>query len=62
MSVQRNFHIFHYVTEGTSGPERDALHLGDAHEYRYLSQNATFNIPGVDDQACDVHVLRCQQC
>jgi len=48
---QRNFHIFHYCTEGTSGPERDALHLQDPYSYRYLQQNGPFSIPGIDDEA-----------
>merc|ERR1711981_251479 len=45
---QRNFHVFHYITEGTTGPGRDALHLSDAHSYRLLYQNGPMNIPGVD--------------
>jgi len=48
---ERNFHVFHYLAEGSSGPERTSLQVGDASEYKYLSQNGPFHIPGVDDEA-----------
>jgi len=46
---ERNFHVFHYLCEGSTGPERTSLQLGEAGEYRYLNQNGPFSIPGVDD-------------
>ena len=50
---QRNFHVFHYLTEGKNNVEESLLGpLTDAWGYRYLTQNGdAMKIPGVDDAA-----------
>ena len=46
---ERNFHIFYQMLEGAWPELLQACRMGRAHDYFYLSQSGTFDVPGVDD-------------
>jgi myosin V len=47
---ERNFHIFYQLCAGASEEQREALHLGEVHEYHYVNQGNCFTLRHVDDR------------
>nr|CAG8434522.1 6220_t:CDS:2 [Entrophospora candida] len=46
---ERTYHVFYYLLAGVTSEERSLFQLQDPHNYNYLSQSKSYNIPDVDD-------------
>jgi myosin heavy subunit len=48
--AERSYHIFYQVCSALDGPEREAVPLLPAQQYKYLSGSSVLTVDGVDDQ------------